>query len=278
MTIHTSIPGGRATIRKVGILVPELAADVQNGRLFQKLIQGDRCGKVGDAPVLIEYASDISKAQEQAISAIQKMIAEKVTTIVCVCDPIAPLYFTKEADTQRYYPEHLMEGISLIDYDPVGRLYTPSQWNHAFGISHLYGFGDKSKTYEQVEWAATGHTGNVYENMGLVGGYERVFGWFLQQAGPRLSPQSMHKAMIEKGFSRGGWIETGMNPQAFKARWGPGDYTAWDDAKEVYWDPAAVSAFDGKAGTYKVIDGGKRTDVNQWTPSDGVPYIPVKSA
>jgi len=276
--IHTTI-GNRGTVaRKVGVLVPEDPALAPTGELLQQMLNGGKCGKVGDAPLLIKYASDISKAQDQAQTSVQKMIQEKITTVVCVCDPIAPLYFTKEATTQRWYPEHLLEGIALIDYDLVGRIYNSDQWNHAFGPSHLFANRPLNESYEQVEWNAEGKSGTVPANMGLIGGYERVFGWFLQQAGPTLTPESMKVAMIDRRFTRGGWEETGREKASFRAHFEPGDWTAWDDAREVYWDPSAPSVLDNRPGAYVNIDGGHRYDVFSWPTSDGVPYIPVKAS
>jgi hypothetical protein len=275
--IHPTIGNRGQVTRKIGIMVPEDPALAPTGELLQKLINGGQCGKAGDAPVLIKYASDITRAQDQANTSVQRMIQEKVTTIICDCDPIAPLYLTNAATTQRYYPEHLMMGISLIDYDLVGRIYNNDQWQHAFGISDLFANRPLNESYEQVEWAAEGKSGTVPANMGLIGGYERVFGWFLQQAGPNLNPDSVKVAMVDKKFTRGGWEETGHEKASFLAHFEPNDWTAWDDAREVYWDANAPSVLDGKNGAYVNVDGGHRYDVFKWPASNGVPYIPVKA-
>ena len=84
--------------------------------------------------------------------------------------------------------------------------------------------------------------------------------------------------MIDKRFTRGGWVETGGEKASFRAHFEPGDWTAWDDAREVYWDPSAPSVLDNKPGAYVNIDGGRRYDVLGWLPSNGVPYIPVKAS
>ena len=35
---------------------------------------------------------------------------QKVTTIVCMCDPIAPVFLTQGLSSQRYFPEHVLPG------------------------------------------------------------------------------------------------------------------------------------------------------------------------
>ena len=277
--IHPTIGSRDNAIRRIGIAVPEDPATAPNGDLLKSLLEGGRCGKKGDVPVLFKYASDISKATTQTQTIMQQLINNKVTTLICVCDPVAPRFVTTIATQQNYYPEHLIEGISLIDYDLVARqLYAPEQWQHAFGVSHLFANAPLSESYEQTEWRAEGKQGTVYANMGLIGGYERVFGWFLQQAGPRLTPDTVKNAMLDREFTRGGWEETGHNPVSFRCRYGPGDWTAWDDAREVYYSATERSALDGQPGAYVNVNGGRRYNVEEWSATNGVPYIPRASS
>jgi hypothetical protein len=39
---------------------------------------------------------------------------------------------------------------------------------------------------------------------------------------------------------------------------GPGDHTTADDVREIYWDPNAVSPYNGKAGSYIGINNDAR--------------------
>src|SRR5437588_797751 len=50
---------------------------------------------------------DLQSNQAQAQPDIQAMKAAKVTTIICGCDPFAPIFFTNEAAKQNYFPEWL---------------------------------------------------------------------------------------------------------------------------------------------------------------------------
>ena len=83
------------------------------------------------------YQSDINRAAEQTRVTVAGLINAKVTTVVCMCDAIAPVFLTNGMTQNSYFPEHLLSGANLIDYDVLGRLYDPAQWAHAFGPSQL---------------------------------------------------------------------------------------------------------------------------------------------
>jgi hypothetical protein len=60
-----------------------------------------------------------------------------VTTVVFLGDPVMPIYLTKAATDQNYYPEWIITGTVLTDSTALGRNYDQTQWAHAFGISSL---------------------------------------------------------------------------------------------------------------------------------------------
>lgn len=58
----------------------------------------------------------------------------------------------------------------------------------------------------------------------------------IQMAGPKLTPESFEKGMFsypQRTGSQGTW------------KFGPGDYTTSQDAREVYWDPRVISPVEG---------------------------------
>jgi len=64
----------------------------------------------------------------------------------------------------------------------------------------------------------------------------------LQGAGPNLTPQTFEQGMFsypERLGPVGLW------------KFGPGDRTAANDVREIYWDPNAVSSYNAKQGAYK---------------------------
>jgi hypothetical protein len=71
----------------------------------------------------------------------------------------------------------------------------------------------------------------------------------VHMAGPNLTPDSFQQGLFSYPPTVG---ETG--------RWSfaPGDRTATDDAREVYWDPNATSPFNGEPGRWVTTLEGKR--------------------
>ncbi|HVT77306.1 MAG TPA: hypothetical protein VHD87_09765, partial [Acidimicrobiales bacterium] len=126
---------GQAPTRKLAAIFPETNGD-ESSFLSVKRFKDNVTGKVCNTPggvLMIPYQSDITTAQQQSANVVQQLIDNHITTVACFCDPIAPVFLTKQMDTQGYYPENWIVGVGLIDYDVLGRLYYPTECAHAFG-------------------------------------------------------------------------------------------------------------------------------------------------
>lgn len=264
VVIHDSIPGGRLAARKVAIITPEIDANIRAQRYLADIIS--KCD--GGKPVVqINYVSDIERANEQTEATTATLIREKVTTIICLCDPIAPAFATAYYTKQHYFPEHLLSGTGLLDYDLLGRLYEPNQWEHAFGPSHLsepipFGQTDASRV-----WRDAGNSGEPCKSCNLPVGYFTFMLAALQSAGPNLNPLTLEQGILN-AKPQGGFPGTSL------MKFGPGDYTGISDAREVYWSGTAISKIDGKPGAYISLNNAKRYEIGQWTNDMA---IPVKS-
>ena len=259
--IHPSI-GGRTTVRKVGIIVPEIDANLRTARRLEATVE--RCS--GQQAEVVTYVSDIERAQEQTDATVQKLIQTKTTTIICLCDPIAPVFLTNGLTRAAYFPEHLMAGLGLLDYDLLGRLYDPAQWVHAFGPGHLADPIPHDQTNATRVWRATGNSGVPCKGCNLISGYYTMVAGFIQATGPTLNPTTMERAVLTSAPSGGD------KPGSQLVKFGAGDYTAISDAREIYWNPAARSKIDGGNGAYVVVNGGRRHEIGEW---DGTFNIPV---
>lgn len=267
--IHPTIGARDQVPRRLGIITPE--GDAFTGpaqRLAQIVADCDE-----EAPVIQRYPSDIEQAQRNANANIEAMIEGKVTTVVCVCDPIAPINRTIAASRQNYYPEHLLPGSGLLDYDKLGRLYEPSQWTHAFGPGHLQVYPPFSETDATRMWRATGRSGEPCQGCNLPGSYYLLAGSMVQNAGPNLNPQTVERGMVQAGAS-GGWEQTGGRADIVMLRFGRNDYTGIADAREVYWDSSARSTLDGRPGAYVALDRGRRFTHGELTSQFNVPVKP----
>jgi hypothetical protein len=267
--IHPSI-GGRTTpglVRRLAVVSPEIRANTLTAqRVIDKV---KSCGgDVVDKP--FTYSSDITTATTQTESTIASLIQSRVTTIVCMCDVVAPIFFTKGLTSQQYYPEHVLPGLGLLDYDIAAQLYDQQQWTHAFGPSQLGRPTSLDDTDPGRVWRAQGKAGHPCGNNGcqLEWGYIQLAAEGIQQAGPNLNPLRFEQGLLSKTPPVGG---AGRVPLY---KWAADDYTGVDDIKEVYWDPTATSAVDGSTGAYVAVGGDKRYQLGQLTAGLD-PSIPV---
>lgn len=253
--IHPQI-GGRTTPRKLGVVVPDdgtgtiLPAAQQLSNLVKQ------CSGV-DTPVFT-YQSDINRATEQTRATVAGLIEQRITTVTCMCDPIAPVFLTQGMTENSYYPEHLLSGMGLLDYDLLARLYKTEQWNHAFGPSQLAEPVPFDQSDATKIWRASGKSGQPCGACNLLSGYMSLVASMINVAGPKLDPGTIEAALVGARYSRGGWAESKGDPGQYLIRFGPNDYNAISDFREAYWDPAARSTVDGKPGRYISMNGGRR--------------------
>ena len=213
----------------------------------------------------IQYQLDLGTMSNQASNLVPKLQSQGVTTIVCGCDPIFPVFLSGAAARAGYYPEFINIGVALDDFDLVGQLWAPDFVKHSFGISPLGDDASKPsnqsigyaayKTVRQDEPAFS--VDLIYYQM-----YMMAIG--LQMAGPTLTPDTFEQGMFaypKKLGPAGLW------------GFGPGDYTPQDDIREIYWDPNAVSTYNGKNGAWVDPNPGARYGSGQIPAGD--PNIPV---
>ncbi len=269
--IHPSI-GGRNTPRKFGILTFDNGTGETrpNGERAKALIE--KCS--GKKVPLLFYESDINRAEEQTRVIVAKLIDEGVTSLVCLCDAIAPVFLTNGLTRNNYFPEHVLSGAYLMDYDILGRLYDPAQWAHAFGPSQLatpvpFDQSDASKI-----WRASGRAGKPCGSCNLITGYMTMIGSMIHNAGPNLNPLSIEQGLVGARSTTGGWDATGGNPFEYLLEFGPEDYTAISDFREVYWNPTKRSEIDGKNGAYENMNGGRRYAGGQLDDKFTIPAKP----
>ncbi|WP_214327542.1 ABC transporter substrate-binding protein [Nonomuraea sediminis] len=86
--------------------------------------------------ITIGYPSDSSAVATYA-NLIQQVRSAGATTLVCACAPEPLAYLTGIAAGQGYQPEWIIGGHDFNDVDVAARVFEPSQWRRAFGISTL---------------------------------------------------------------------------------------------------------------------------------------------
>lgn len=261
-------PVTAAQTRKLGIIHFESTTVNLGADLNQRL--RSRCGVEG---VAVAYPGDITRAATIAASTIAQLKSEDVTTVTCLCDPIAPVFFTSEATRQAWFPEWLHSGLWGTDSATAGRLYDQTQWAHSFGPS---GLGYYTPWAEQSAWKAYWST--VPEGEGDTRAAHALDTEFTQiavlleameRAGPAWTTESVARAIFEGPIRPstqnpwGGWsarASYGPGPDR------PGPFSFVDDMMEIWWDPARTGP-DGEPGWLFYVDEGRRRITGQWPDS-----------
>lgn len=207
------------------------------------------------------YNLDLAKLPERAATIIAKLKAADVTTVIFLGDPIMPIYLTKEATKQNFFPEWVVTGTFLTDSTTLGRAYDPEQWQHAFGLSNLAVRTplEQQEGYRLYQWYF-GQPPEAAKTQALL--YQALGTLFLgiHMAGPNLTPQTFQGGLFKYPPSGGG----STTPQISFGKHGyfvHPDYLGVDDSTEIWWDKDAVGPNEqgvvGK-GMWRYVDGGKR--------------------
>jgi hypothetical protein len=212
----------------------------------------------------VNYPLNFNQSSQTATNVVAQMKAAGVTTVMCMCDPLLPYFATPQANQQNYHPEWLVAGFGATDTDIVGQFYDQAQWSHAFGMGVV---GELRSGYDSESYRAYKAIRNDEPAQLRDIGYYSLLWFFtcLQMAGPNLTPRTFEAGCFALGPRQG---ELGL----FK--FGPGDYTAVSDAREVYWDPQAVSPWNNRKGRYVATLGGQRFS-GPW-PQGEPPFPPPK--
>ena len=211
----------------------------------------------------ITYRLDIDSMSNQAASIISKLKSEGVTTILCGCDPIMPIFLTTKAAEQGYNPEWVVAGTAFSDIDIVGQLYEQDQWSRAFGVSFLSSFlpiesGIGYSAYKSVRDDEPAFAVElIYSQM-----YMLALG--IHMAGPNLTPESYEQGMFAYPGGTGPFGTWGFDADS---------YTPTQDYRVIWWDPETVSPMNGKRGGYLESYDGRRFKKGDLPASDQPPVF-----
>ena len=194
-----------------------------------------------DPGMNVEYVLDLGTMSNQATNIIAQLKREGVTTVICGCDPILPVFLSGVANRERYYPEFIIVGTALTDADIVGQLWDQNFAAQAFGVSPLNQFKPATETIAYAAFKQMRPDEEPAFSVDLIyyQMYELAIG--IQMAGPNLNPSTFEQGMFAYPPKMG---DVG--------RWSfaPGDRTGADDVREIYWDPEAISEYNGEQGAY----------------------------
>jgi len=202
---------------------------------------------------------NFSTLSNQAASLVAKLRNDGVTTVVCGCDPVLPLFLSSKAREQDYEPEWIVTGAAGMDLDPIGQLYQQEEWSRAFGLSFLGSPQPVRASYGYAAFKAVRPNEEPPEIIDLLYYQMYLVALGVQMAGPTLTPET---------FDAGLHAYPGGTGPAGTWRFAPGRSTPTQDAREVYWDPHRRSSVNGKNGAYVETEPGRRYGPGQWPPGD----------
>lgn len=216
----------------------------------------------------VGYLYQIENAPDHAQGMITKMRSTGVSNLLFVGDPLYPVFVTKEATRQGYFPEWFISGTVLIDTTFFGRTYDQTQWSNAFGLSPLWVFHVDVST-------SSGYQAYHHAKPGSPRGEEGV-GINVYQAPVQLLFNGIHMAgpnLTNNNFAKGlfAYPKTGGKasaPLVFFTRESP---NAIKDFVEVYWDEKGTGKDEtGKdgAGILMKAEKGARFQAGAWPAKD----------
>jgi hypothetical protein len=224
------------------------------------------------------YAQDINTATQQSQQYVAKMNTPQnpATSVLCLCDPVAPQFGQNAQASDNYWPESLIADTQGMDLDNDAQTYSngdnngdtlacpngnPCPYDGTIGLST----DDPSVAAGQIAgmkiWnmmtnnrplpIASGSTRVSPATVGIVWDQYGMLASLIQNTGPLLTPARMQAAAPDLG-SRGGGT-TGRPLRAFH----PGSWGWTQDVRVVYWDKNKVSPYNNQKGTYVQIEGAR---------------------
>jgi hypothetical protein len=222
--------------RKFATIAPENSWYQESVDNARAIIEG--AGK--DAGFNYKYVLDLATMSDQATTIIAQMKQRNITTIVCGCDPIIPVFISGVANREKYYPEFIIVGTALTDADIVGQLWNQNFAEHAFGVSALNGFVPPTQTIAYAAYKSVRQDEPAF-SVDLIYYQMYMLAIGIHGAGPTLNPATFEAGMFA--------YPPKLGPVGLW-KFGKGDRTAANDVREIYWDPNAISTYNGKNGAY----------------------------
>jgi hypothetical protein len=199
------------------------------------------------------------------------------TSLICGCDPFAPIFFTQEATRQLYHPEWINVGSALTDTSFFGRTYDQDQWQHNFGLGQLTArLPEKlSDSYRLLQWEF-GRDPSAPAGYAVIRAPINIFYRGVHMAGTKLTPQTMRTGLFAAPVF-GRHMVTVPTVSFGQQVWNFPDYTEFDDVTEIWWDRNAQGedeiGADG-TGMYRYVNAGKRYIPGEWPSTNPKVFDP----
>ena len=241
--ISTNDPDNEATVKNV--LYPAL----QSG-----------CGETVTHQYF--YAQNINTATQQSQEGNAQMDTptNPATSVLCLCDPVAPQFAYNAAAENNYWPETLIASDQTMDWDSSAQTYdgslacpNPRQgcpFDNAIGLGADGPEMAPSQMPGQKIWSLETHGQSAPVSAAVLEIFwdnYNMLGSLIENTGPDLAPKRMQELAPQMGARGGG--STGMSLRQFL----PGDWCWAQDVAFMYWDHNRTSPYNGAKGHWIVV-------------------------
>jgi hypothetical protein len=226
------------------------------------------------------YAQDINTAAQQVAAGIAKMDTptNPATTVVCLCDAVAPQFLYEGEKGNNYWPENVIASDQGIDLDKAAQSYEggiscvggkPCAFDLAFGVNPD-GPEQPNTNDEGTRIFALGGGATLPVDALAAEGIAQIYvmlGNLIENTGPDLTAANMQARAPALPAVGGGATQQAL------LQFAPGNWSWEQDARVAYWDPNLKSSFNGSPGTFVSVEG-NRFNLGQF-PTLTEPPIPT---
>lgn len=230
--------------RRFAVIAPDLPSYQQ---CSDTLVDALKRGGITPATV-IAYPFEASNASSIAQNMTQRIINNKASSLLCLCDPLSQLLISNNLANSNYLPEFFDAGIAGLESDVYGQQMNQKAWAHATTLnSQSQVVGKYGSTFGYFAAKSVSPRAFVVNEVDLI--YLRLYQVALgvQMAGPNLTPESFARGL--HGY-RGGQGPYG--PISWNSG-GRARYSASHAFRLQWWDPKSTSSYDGKSGAWRVL-------------------------
>ena len=221
------------------------------------------------------YAQDINTATQQSQASAAKMNtpSNPATSVLCLCDPVAPQFGQNAFATDNYWPESILASDQTMDWDSNAQTYSQGgqspglacpnpgkgcPWDGAIGLGAEGAQESPDNTPAVKVWRIASGQKGLPKNgqppaLQIVWANLNMFASLIENTGPILTPARMQAAAPHMGMRGGG--TTGHEQRGF-------DGSSWcwtQDFRVIYWNKHKKSPYNGENGTYVPVEGQRFT-------------------
>ncbi len=248
--------------RKFGLIEVSIPEWKAAGEMTSRLIK-EQCGA---ETFNLTYDFDLGTFSQYGASMMAQMRRQDVTTILCVCDPLGPIFMTQSATDDGYFPEWIFHNQGIVDSN-----YDAKQLEHSFSNGPALPPAQQSEAFRVFRTAYPGADPPSRPYFTWIYGIMLQVFSAVQAAGPELTPQSFSTAMRSlppslPGGDYGPWWGDSSLPFG-------GGFTPWTGMQVTRWGVDAPSP-DGAKGYWAPCPGNTFypfTDLAAW----GEPGTPI---